>query len=66
MNELAEFPDRGAKLSEIEALERRQYRQVFFKPYRIVYSVVGSRAYVHLIADKRRDFRSLLAQRLIR
>jgi toxin ParE1/3/4 len=40
------------------------YRQVFFKPYRLIYEVDGAEIVVHLIADGRRNLHSLLLQRL--
>lgn len=43
----------------------REYREVFFKPYRIIYRVIGTNVYVLLIADGRRDMRTLLQRRLV-
>jgi toxin ParE1/3/4 len=62
---LRTFPERGAHPPELLALGIREYRETFFKPYRIIYHVEGRRAYVSLIADGRRDMQSLLAQRLL-
>ncbi len=63
---LGNHPDRGSYPKELSALGIREYRQVFFKPYRIIYRVVAKRVYVYLIADGGRDFQSLLARRLLR
>jgi toxin ParE1/3/4 len=62
---LARFPERGAHPAELLALGIRDYRETFFKPYRIIYRVAGKRVYVYLIADGRRDMQSLLARRLL-
>ena len=62
---LTSLPERGAYPGELLALGIREYREVFFKPYRVVYRVVGERVYVYLIADGRRDMQSLLARRLL-
>ncbi|HUO44361.1 MAG TPA: type II toxin-antitoxin system RelE/ParE family toxin [Burkholderiales bacterium] len=62
---LAAFTGRGPHPRELQALGIREYRQVFFKPYRIVYRVVGRRVFIYLIADGRRDMRSLLSHRLL-
>lgn len=62
---LAEFPERGSYPKELLELGIREYRQVFFKPYRLIYRVTGKRVYVHFIADGRRDMQSLLARRLL-
>ncbi len=62
---LATFPDRGSHPKELLALGIREYRQVFFKPYRLIYHVSGERVFVDLIADGRRDMESLLSRRLL-
>lgn len=62
---LALFPQRGAYPKELLALGIREYRQTHFKPYRVIYQVVGQQVYVHLIADDRRDMQALLARRLL-
>jgi hypothetical protein len=51
--------------NELSALGIREYRQRFFKPYQIIYRVMGKRVYIYLIADGRRDFQTLLARRLL-
>lgn len=62
---LANFPERGAHPKELLALGIREYRQALFKPYRVIYRVVGQRVYIYLIVDGRRDMQSLLARRLL-
>lgn len=62
---LAAFPDKGSHPKELQALGIREYRQVYFKPYRLIYRVVGNRVLIYLIADGRRDMQSLLSRRLI-
>jgi len=62
---LATFPERGSHPKELLALGIRDYRQTFFKPYRIIYRVVSRRVYVYLIADGRRDMQALLERRLL-
>jgi toxin ParE1/3/4 len=61
----ATFPGRGSHPRELLALSIHDYRQVTFKPYRVIYRVIGSKVYVTLIADGRRDMQSLLARRLL-
>lgn len=62
---LAEFPERGSYPKELLALGIREYRQAFFKPYRIIYRVIGKQVVIYLIVDGRRDMQSLLARRLL-
>ncbi len=62
---LATYPERGSHPKELLTLGIREYRQVAFKPYRIIYRVLGNKVYVSLIVDERRDMQSLLARRLL-
>lgn len=62
---LSEFPERGAYPRELLALGIREYREVFFKPYRIIYRVIDRSVYVMLITDGRRDMQSLLQRRIL-
>ena len=59
---LARHPHRGAHPRELLALGVRDFRETFFKPYRIVYRVAGKRVDVYLVADGRRD---MLSRRLL-
>jgi toxin ParE1/3/4 len=40
------------------------YRQIFFKPYRIIYRIRANTVFVAVIADGRRDMASLLSRRI--
>lgn len=62
---LATFPDRGPHPRELQALGIREYRQTYFKPYRLIYRVTGKQVFIYLIADGRRDMQSLLSRRLL-
>jgi toxin ParE1/3/4 len=43
---------------------KSEIRQVFFKPYRVIYEIVGNDVVVQLISDGRRNLQSLLLRRL--
>lgn len=62
---LSEFPERGACPKELAALGLREYREIFFKPYRIIYRIIAKDVYVLLIVDGRRDMQALLQRRLL-
>jgi toxin ParE1/3/4 len=62
---LSEFPERGVYPKELLALGIRDYRDIFFKPYRLIYRVAGDVVHVFLIADGRRDMQTLLQRRLL-
>ena len=63
---LSAFPERGRRPRELLELGIREYREVFFRPYRIIYRVMGDGVFVLVIADGRRDMRALLQRRLLR
>ncbi|MFO1082400.1 MAG: type II toxin-antitoxin system RelE/ParE family toxin [Reyranellaceae bacterium] len=62
---LASFPERGPHPRELLEHGVRDYREVIWKPYRILYRMAGETVVVVLIADGRRDMRGLLARRLL-
>ena len=62
---LSEFPDRGVYPKELLKIGIQEYREIFFKPYRIIYRVMDKNVYVLLIVDGRRDMQSLLQRRLL-
>lgn len=62
---LSALPSRGSYPKELAGLGIKEYRQTFFKPYRVIYRVADSRVIVHLIVDGRRDMQSILARRLL-
>ncbi len=62
---LSEFPEQGAYPKELAALGIREYLEIFFKPYRIIYRVIDKNIYVLLIVDGRRDMQTLLQRRLL-
>jgi toxin ParE1/3/4 len=63
---LSAFPDRGSQPKELRSLGVTEFRQVFFKPYRMIYRVIETRVVIYLIADGRRDMQELLSRRLLR
>jgi toxin ParE1/3/4 len=62
---LSENPHRWAYPKESLSIGIREYREIFFKPYRIIYRVMDENVYVLLIADGRRDMQTLLQRRLL-
>lgn len=62
---LSDSPERGVYPKELLALGIRDYREIFFKPYRVIYRVAGDVVHVLLIADGRRDMQTLLQRRLL-
>ncbi|MDO9508295.1 MAG: type II toxin-antitoxin system RelE/ParE family toxin [Thermovirgaceae bacterium] len=63
---LSLFPERGACPAELRDIGVRDHREVFFKPYRIIYRTTEKTVLIMLIADGRRDIHALLQRRLLR
>ncbi|MBI5436446.1 MAG: type II toxin-antitoxin system RelE/ParE family toxin [Nitrosomonadales bacterium] len=62
---LATFPERGSYPKELLLLGIREYRQAHFKPYRLIYRVIGKQVLIYMIADGRRDMQTLLSRRML-
>lgn len=65
-NRLTDMPQRGNVPRELAALGVAEYRETYFKPYRIIYRIVGSDVVVYCVVDGRRDIQSFLARRNVR
>lgn len=65
-SKLSSLPERGHVPPDLERVAVTAYREVHFKPYRVVYEVIGREVFVHCILDGRRDMQSLLERRLLR
>jgi toxin ParE1/3/4 len=61
---LSRQPHRGVYPPELAEIGVRDYREIFFKPYRMIYRVIGKIVYVYIVADGRRDMQTLLKRRL--
>lgn len=63
---LAELPLRGHIPPELDRIGVRNYLEVHFKPYRVIYEVIRQDVFIHCVLDGRRDMQSLLERRLVR
>jgi toxin ParE1/3/4 len=61
---LRDFPHRGSYPPELLQEGSRSYRQILFKPYRILYRIRANTVLIAVIADGRRDLAPLLTRRL--
>ena len=62
---LSQFPERGNYPKELLELGIKTFRQVAFKPYRVIYRVAHKQVFVYIIADDRRDLQGLVLRRLL-
>jgi len=61
---LCDLTSRGSHPPELLQQGRRDYRQIFFKPYRILYRIRAKTVFIAVITDGRRDMSPFLARRL--
>jgi toxin ParE1/3/4 len=65
MATLSAYPERGTHPKELNALGIREYRQIHFKLYRLIYRVTGKQVFIYIIVDGRRDMQALLSRRML-
>jgi toxin ParE1/3/4 len=63
---LREYTGRGHIPPELERVGVFNYREIHFKPYRIIYEVIDSNVFVHCVLDGRRSLQELLEIRLLK
>ena len=63
---LTEMPRRGHNPPELEHVGLQGFREVHFKPYRVIYQIVGRKVYIHCVLDGRRAIQEVLERRLLR
>jgi toxin ParE1/3/4 len=63
---LSDLPNRGHVPPELERVGVIEYREIHFKPHRIIYQVIESNVYIHCILDSRKELQELLEKRIIR
>jgi len=66
IHKLETMPGRGHFPPELEPIGVREYREIFYKPYRIIYQVKKSEVFVHCVLDGRRDLQDILQNRVLR
>lgn len=62
---IGDMPHGGSRPTELPPGTEGEYRQVFFKPYRVIYEFSGKEVVILLIVDGRRNLQSLLLRRLL-
>jgi len=63
---LSSLPGQGNVPKELEPLGMTEFREVHFRPYRVIYRIVGREVIVYGVLDGRRDMQTLLHRRLVR
>ena len=63
---LDQQPERGHYPPELNKRGVKSYREVHFKPYRVIYEIIGNHVVILGCFDGRRDMQLLLERRLLR
>ena len=63
---LSSLPDRGHIPPELERIGVINFKEIHFKPYRIIYEVINKKVFVHCVLDGRRNLQETLEYRLLR
>ncbi|MFH0989610.1 MAG: type II toxin-antitoxin system RelE/ParE family toxin [bacterium] len=63
---LKTMPMRGHIPSELFDIGIVEFREIYYKPYRIFYSIENNNVLVHCMLDGRRDIQTILQERSLR
>jgi toxin ParE1/3/4 len=63
---LENYPDRGHFPSELERIKVREFLEIHFKPYRIIYQIRDKNVFIHCVLDGRRNLQDILQERILR
>lgn len=63
---LSDMPERGNIPKELTGVGITDYREAHYKPYRIIYRIMGRDVVVYCVVDGRRDMQAFLERRLLR
>ena len=63
---LAQLPERSHIPPELKDIAIRDFLEIHFKPYRMIYQRIDKIVFIHCIVDVRRDLQSLLERRVLR
>lgn len=66
IQKLETFPLRGHVPPELERIGVLNFREVHYKPFRIIYDIRKSEVFVHCVLDGRRDLQDILQKRVLR
>ena len=63
---LHNYPQRGHNIPELIEIGIDEFLEINYKPYRIIYNIIGKEVFIHCILDSRRELQKLLQERLLR
>ncbi|MBI5730417.1 MAG: type II toxin-antitoxin system RelE/ParE family toxin [Ignavibacteriales bacterium] len=63
---LEKYPERGHIPPELRPTGIKNYIEIHYKPYRIIYEIEKDLIYIHCVIDGRRNIQEILSNRLLR
>jgi len=63
---LEKFPERGHIPPELKPTGIKNYLEIHYKPYRIIYEIGDNLIYIHSVIDGRRNIQEILGNRFLR
>ena len=63
---LEKYPERGHIPTELRQTGIKDYLEIHYKPYRIIYEIEGKVVYIHSVIDGRRNIQEILNNRILR
>jgi len=63
---LEKFPRRGHIPPELRLTGIKNYLEIHYKPYRIIYEIGDNLIYIHSVIDGRRNIQEILSNRFLR
>ena len=63
---LEKYPERGHIPPELRQTGIKNYLEIHYKPYRIIYEIEGKVVYIHSVIDGRRNIQEILHNRILR
>jgi toxin ParE1/3/4 len=63
---LRHFPERGHTPPELDSVGIKKFKEIHFKPFRIIYEIEGKKVFVHCVVDGRQNMQELLEIRLLK
>jgi len=63
---LVKYPERGHIPPELRQTGIKNYLEIHYKPYRIIYEIEGKVVYIHSVIDGRRNIQEILNNRILR
>ncbi len=63
---LEKYPERGHIPPELRQTGIKNYLEIHYKPYRIIYEIDDKLVYIHSVIDGRRNIQEILSNRILR